>query len=119
MGFPPGLIKFSWLQLLPFFRSNPLILGYRLILKGREQEALEVLCALSDLSEDDPKIQSEFNAVKDTVFEMAQGRFRDCFATNKNRNLHRTILAYVNQMFQQVSILVPDATGNRMPPITH
>lgn len=62
-----------------------------------------MLCALSNLPEDDPKIQSEFNAVKDTVFEMAQGRFRDCFATNKNRNLHRTVLAYVNQMFQQIS----------------
>jgi hypothetical protein len=74
-----------------------------LILKGREQEALEVLCALSDLPEDDPTVQSEFNAVKDTVFEMAQGRFQDCFAINKNRNLHRTILAYVNQMFQQIS----------------
>lgn len=75
----------------------------RLILKGRDQEALDVLCALSDLPEDDPKIQSEYNAVKDTVFEMSQGRFRDCFAVNKNRNLHRTILAYVNQMFQQIS----------------
>jgi len=74
-----------------------------LILKGREQEALEVMCALSDLPEDDPKIQSEFNAVKDTVIEMAQGSFRDCFAMNDNRNLHRTILAYVNQMFQQIS----------------
>jgi hypothetical protein len=74
-----------------------------LILKGREQEALEVLCALSNLPEDDPTIQSEFNAVKDTVFEMAQGRFQDCFTMNKNRNLHRTILAYVNQMFQQIS----------------
>jgi hypothetical protein len=76
----------------------------RLILKGREQEALEVMCALSDLPEDDPKIQSEFNAVKDTVIEMAQGSFRDCFAMNDNRNLHRTVLAYVNQMFQQISV---------------
>lgn len=62
------------------------------------------MCALSDLPEDDPKIQSEFNAVKDTVIEMAQGSFRDCFITNDNRNLHRTILAYVNQMFQQISV---------------
>jgi hypothetical protein len=74
-----------------------------LILKGREQEALEVLCALSNLPEDDPTVQSEFNSIKDTVFEMEQGRFQDCFAINKNRNLHRTILAYVNQMFQQIS----------------
>ncbi|KXS94889.1 hypothetical protein AC578_1675 [Pseudocercospora eumusae] len=74
-----------------------------LILKGKEAEALDVLCALSDLPEDDPKIQSEFKAVKDTVFEMAQGRFADCFKFNRNRNFHRTCLGYVNQMFQQIS----------------
>lgn len=74
-----------------------------LILKGRDQEALDVLCALGDLPEDDPKIQSEYQAVKDTVEEMAQGTFADCFKRNKNRNLHRTVLAYVNQMFQQIS----------------
>jgi len=72
-------------------------------LKGREARALEVLAALSDLPEDDPAVQDEFKAVKDTVFEMAQGSFSDSFKTNRNRNLHRTILAYVNQMFQQIS----------------
>ncbi|TKA77212.1 hypothetical protein B0A55_02581 [Friedmanniomyces simplex] len=74
-----------------------------LVLKGREARALEVLAALSDLPEDDPKVQDEFKAVKDTVFEMARGSFADSFKTNRNRNLHRTILAYVNQMFQQIS----------------
>ncbi|KAK0799626.1 hypothetical protein LTR91_009833 [Friedmanniomyces endolithicus] len=74
-----------------------------LVLKGREARALEVLAALSDLPEDDPAVQDEFKAVKDTVFEMAQGSFSDSFKTNRNRNLHRTILAYVNQMFQQIS----------------
>ncbi|CAI6333632.1 unnamed protein product [Periconia digitata] len=74
-----------------------------LILKGREEDALEVLCALSDLPPDDKKIQSDFQAVKDTVFEMAQGGFRDCFKMNRSRNFHRTALAYVNQMFQQIS----------------
>ncbi|KAK6434905.1 hypothetical protein LTR95_008912 [Oleoguttula sp. CCFEE 5521] len=74
-----------------------------LILKGREQEALEVLGALSNLPEDDAQIQNEFHAIKDTVFEMAKGGFTDCFTPNRNRNLHRTILAYVNQMFQQIS----------------
>nr|OQO27486.1 hypothetical protein B0A51_06201 [Rachicladosporium sp. CCFEE 5018] len=74
-----------------------------LILKGREQEALEVLAALSNLPEDDVTIQDEFHAIKDTVFEMARGGFSDCFVPNRNRNLHRTILAYVNQMMQQIS----------------
>ncbi|TKX25582.1 sugar transporter-like protein 12 [Elsinoe australis] len=74
-----------------------------LVLKGQEDEALDVLCALSDLPPEDPKIRSEFQAVKDTVLEMSQGRFVDCFKMNRNRNFHRTVLAYVNQMFQQIS----------------
>jgi len=74
-----------------------------LILKGREDEALDVLCALSDLPPDNPIIKSEFTAVKDTVLEMSSGRFADCFKMNRNRNFHRTALAYVNQMFQQIS----------------
>ncbi len=72
--------------------------SHRLVLKGRDDEALTVLAALSDLPEDDPKIQSEFQAVKDVAYEMSKGGFRNCFDTNKNRNLHRTILAYVNQV---------------------
>lgn len=74
-----------------------------LILKGREEEALEVLSALSDLPVDDPKVHNEFVAVKDAALEMASSDFKDCFKMNNNRNLHRTILGYVNQMFQQVS----------------
>lgn len=74
-----------------------------LILKGREEEALIVLSALSDLPEDDARVQNDFKAVKDAALEMASGSFSDCFKTNNNRNLHRTILGYVNQMFQQIS----------------
>ena len=34
---------------------------------------------------------------------MAKGTFADCFKRNKNRNFHRTVLGYVNQVFQQIS----------------
>jgi len=44
-----------------------------------------VLAALSDLDQQDEKVQSEFKAVKDVAFEMSKGGFRDCFALNKNR----------------------------------
>ncbi|KAL6702881.1 hypothetical protein ACN47E_000843 [Coniothyrium glycines] len=74
-----------------------------LVLKGRDDEALDVISALNDLPPDDKKIQAEFMAVKDVVFEMSQGGFRECFKFNRNRNFHRTALAYVNQMFQQIS----------------
>jgi MFS family permease len=73
-----------------------------LVLKGRDEEALEVLAALSSLPVSDKKIQAEFQSVKDAVFEMSKGGFRECFKMNRNRNFHRTALAYVNQMFQQV-----------------
>lgn len=72
-------------------------------MKGRDDEALTVLAALSDLDEEDEKVQTEFKAVKDVAFEMSKGGFRNCFETNRNRNLHRTVLGYVNQMFQQIS----------------
>lgn len=62
-----------------------------------------MLAALNDLPEDDVKVQSEFQAVKDVALEMSRGGFKDCFARNRNRNFHRTVLAYVNQMFQQIS----------------
>ncbi|KAL9050948.1 MAG: hypothetical protein Q9162_006333 [Coniocarpon cinnabarinum] len=74
-----------------------------LILKGREDEAFEVLEALNELPRDDPYIQNEFTAIKETVIEMSKGSFRDLFTMDENRHLHRTALAYINQMFQQIS----------------
>ncbi|KAI2470834.1 general substrate transporter [Annulohypoxylon bovei var. microspora] len=74
-----------------------------LILKNREDEALEVLSALADASPDDKEVKNEFIAIKETVIEMSKGSFRDLFTMDKDRNLHRTILAVVNQMYQQVS----------------
>lgn len=74
-----------------------------LILKGREDEALEVLAALSDLPAEDTYVQNEFVAIKETVLEMAQGSFRDIFTMGKDRNFHRAALGYVNQVFQQIS----------------
>ena len=50
-----------------------------------------------------PYVHSEFSAIKDTVLEMSQGTFRDLFTMGENRHLHRTVLAYVNQVFQQIS----------------
>lgn len=52
---------------------------------------------------DNPIIETEFKSIKSTVLEMAKGSFRDMFTMTEDRHLHRTILAYVNQMFQQIS----------------
>jgi hypothetical protein len=90
--------------------------SYRLVLKGRDDEALTVLAALSDLPEDDEKVQSEFQAVKDVAYEMSKGGFLDCFKFNENRNFHRTVLAYVNQMFQQISGINIIVSSIKIPP---
>ena len=74
-----------------------------LILKGHEDEALNVLGALSGLAPDDEFIQNEFVAIKDVVAEMSKGSFSDLFTMTEDRHFHRTVLAYVNQVFQQIS----------------
>ncbi|KAF3491792.1 putative MFS sugar transporter [Arthroderma uncinatum] len=74
-----------------------------LVLKGHEDEAMNVLAALSDLDREDQFVHSEFSAIKDTVIEMQKGGFADLFTMDKDRHLHRVVLAYVNQMFQQIS----------------
>ncbi|KAF9891987.1 hypothetical protein FE257_002951 [Aspergillus nanangensis] len=74
-----------------------------LVLKGREDEAKEVLAALMGDGTDEVFLQTEFTAIKSTVLEMAQGSFKDMFTMDENRHFHRTVLAYVNQMFQQIS----------------
>ncbi|MCJ1307675.1 hypothetical protein MMC25_001323 [Agyrium rufum] len=73
-----------------------------LVLKGYEDEARTVLGALSNVSADDQLVKDEFSEIKDTVLEEKQGGFRDLFTNDENRHFHRTVLAYVNQMFQQI-----------------
>lgn len=85
---------------IPFLPESP----RWLILKGREDEAREVLAALADTDENDHAVQNEFVEIKDTVLEMSRGTFADLFDTKgRDRNLHRTVLAYTNQVFQQIS----------------
>ncbi|KAJ5125479.1 hypothetical protein N7448_004799 [Penicillium atrosanguineum] len=74
-----------------------------LTLKGREEEAIVVLGAILDLPEDDPYVHSEFAAIKDAVLADESVGFRDLITMDENRHFHRVVLAYVNQMFQQIS----------------
>lgn len=74
-----------------------------LILKGREDEARDVIAAVADLETDDPWVENEFRSIKEVALEMSKGTFADLFALDRNRSFHRTCLAYVNQMFQQIS----------------
>jgi hypothetical protein len=74
-----------------------------LILKEKNQEAMSVLSALNDAPEDSQFVSNEFAAIKDTVLEMQKGSFKDLFTMGPDRHFHRVVLAYVNQMFQQIS----------------
>lgn len=74
-----------------------------LIFKGRDDEAREVLAALNDTEINDPTVESEFLAIRDTVTEMSKGKFSDLFTMDRDRNLHRMVLGHVNQVFQQIS----------------
>ena len=74
-----------------------------LILKGRDEEACDVIAAVADVDNDHEYVANEFRAIKETVAEMSQGRCADLFAPDKSRALHRTIIAYASQMFQQIS----------------
>lgn len=74
-----------------------------LILRGEEDEAINVLAALNSENPDSDYIITEFKAIKDVVVEMTEGSFSDLFTMDENRHLHRTALAYINQFFQQVS----------------
>jgi hypothetical protein len=55
------------------------------------------------LDRDDPNIITEFDDVKQTVIEMSKGSYRSLFEMTEYREFHRVILAYVNQMYQQIS----------------
>jgi hypothetical protein len=64
---------------------------------------MNVLCALNEKDSEDAYIVAEFAAIKDSALVMQQGGFRDLFTMDEDRNFHRVVLAYVNQVFQQIS----------------
>lgn len=74
-----------------------------LVMQNREEEALEILEALNEKPRDDPFIVNEIIAIRETVKEMNKGSFRSLFKMSEYREFHRVVLAYVNQMFQQIS----------------
>lgn len=74
-----------------------------LLLKGKDEEALNVMAALRDRPTDDKEVRTEFVEVKDSVLELSQYGFRDLFTQGDQRVFHRVVLGYVNQVFQQIS----------------
>ncbi|CZT43586.1 probable MFS monosaccharide transporter [Rhynchosporium secalis] len=74
-----------------------------LVLRNKDEQAMHVLSALNDQPVDSDYVRSEFAAIKDTVLEMQKGTFKDLFTMGPDRHFHRTVLAYFNQVMQQVT----------------
>jgi sugar porter (SP) family MFS transporter len=74
-----------------------------LILSGREDEALHVLAALNDNDRDAVETRQEFLQIKDAVIEMAKGGNRDLVSMGDYRHFHRVALAFMLQVFQQMT----------------
>lgn len=74
-----------------------------LLLKGRDDEARQVMAALDELELDDPEIEVKVKEIKDSLEASAGGGVGDLFIQGKEKNFHRATLGFVNQMFQQIS----------------
>jgi hypothetical protein len=74
-----------------------------LILTGREDEAINVLSALNDVPREDQQVHQEFLQIKDAVLEMSKGSFSSAFEMGDYRHVHRTFLACLLQVFQQMT----------------
>ncbi|PGH01140.1 hypothetical protein AJ79_08011 [Helicocarpus griseus UAMH5409] len=74
-----------------------------LVMQNRSEEALEILEALNEKEREDPAIKAEYAAIVATVEEMSQGTYKSLFQMSQYREFHRVVLAYVVQMYQQIS----------------
>lgn len=74
-----------------------------LILKGREDEARAVLASLDELELDDPTINTKVAEISESLKLTTKTGPKDLFKQGKEKNFHRTLLGFINQMFQQIS----------------
>ncbi|CAO1633893.1 unnamed protein product [Sympodiomycopsis kandeliae] len=75
-----------------------------LLLRGRETEARQVLAALDEVSLDDAIIDAKVKEIKNSIEEANSGAgVANLFTQGKERNFHRAMLGFINQMFQQIS----------------
>ena len=74
-----------------------------LLLKGRDDEARQVMACLDELALDDPEIEVKVKEIKESL-EISSGKgVMDLFKQGREKNFHRATLGFVNQMFQQIS----------------
>ena len=74
--------------------------------RGREREAIEVLCAFNDLLEDDPYIQDEIEAIRAAIaVETGAGaqKISALFRKDNLQTRRRVFLAWLGLFFNQMS----------------
>ena len=74
-----------------------------LMLKGREEEAREIMACLDERSLDDPEIDVKVREIRDSLAQVQSTGLKDMFTNGPSRNFHRMALGFISQMFQQIS----------------
>lgn len=74
-----------------------------LMLKGRVDDARNVVAALDNVPVDDPFVGKKLREIEASLVAAKTTRISDLFTNGPERNLHRTLLGFVSQMFQQIS----------------
>ncbi|GAA6018885.1 hypothetical protein JCM11491_001712 [Sporobolomyces phaffii] len=74
-----------------------------LIRHGNVEEAKDILGKIYRLDRDDPEITGMVDAAEKTNAEVAAFRFRDLFTNGPTQNFRRAALAFMSQVFQQIT----------------
>lgn len=97
-------IAFQIVLILPTFLTIWMPESPRwLMLRGREREARRVLSALDEVPLGDHAIDVHIFEIKQSLEIASSVRLRDLFKQGDGHYFHRTALAFVIQMFQQIS----------------
>jgi len=73
--------------------------------KGRDQEAVEVICAVHDLKPDDPYVIEEMDAIRATIAmetQQGNGKFSALFKKDALQTRRRVLLAYFGLFMNQM-----------------
>lgn len=74
-----------------------------LMLKGRVDDARQVVAALDNVPVDDPIVGKKLREIEASLVAAKTTRISDLFTNGPERNFHRTVLGFISQMFQQIS----------------
>ncbi|PWN31539.1 putative sugar transporter [Meira miltonrushii] len=74
-----------------------------LVLKGRTDEAREVIGCLDETSVDDPETIAKVKEIQESLAVAQSKGLSDVFKNGKEKNLHRALLGIVSQAAQQLS----------------